>query len=141
MLNFGQLYENNALALGLVILVVVVFPVLAGTLASIIIWKRKLGRVIVQRLLVNDSKMGRPIWKLVTRSSGRPVMECTIRCGSNELLWEGIDTKVINIGQDGIGLAAITYPVEQNTIVTVKSGSFPIFRSTFAKLEEIITNL
>ena len=140
MLDFEKLFEGVDPAIGMAILGLVILPAGAGIIASIVAWKRNLGLIQVQRTLVQDSSNGRPVWKLVARSVGRPVRNCRIRVGGKELLWEGVNAYELDIGEDGMGIAAIPFGIEQSSRITARSGPFPVFRSRFGQLEEVWMN-
>jgi hypothetical protein len=140
MLNFEKLFEGVDPSIAMAILGLVILPATAGIIASIIAWKRNLGLIDVQRMLVQDSANGRPVWKLVARSIGRPVRNCRIRVGGKELLWEGVNAYELDIGEDGMGIAAIPFEIEQSSRITARSGPFPVFRSRFGRLEEVWMN-
>jgi hypothetical protein len=129
-------FEVRDLALG-VLVAELLIPVAVAITSSVLIWKRKLGRITLQRMLVQDNSRGRPIWKLVARSAGRPIRKCAIQVGGRELIWEGINGSKLDIGANGIGIAPITCDVKPRSTVKVKSGSFSIFGSSFSSLEEV----
>ena len=140
MLDFQQLFDGGNSGLGAAILGFVILPAGAGIVAAIVAWKRNLGSIVVQRTLVQDGARGRPMWKLVARSMGRPVHGCRIRVGKKDLLWDGVNSTELDIGEDGMGIAAIPFDVDPNTAITAKSGPFPVFRKRFGRLEEVWMN-
>lgn len=140
MLDIEKLFDEANLGVGAIIFQLVVIPAAVGAIASLLIWKRKLGHISVQRMLVQDDTKGRPVWKLVASSSGRTLNNCRIRAGGQFLLWEGLDSFTLDLGGSGKGIASIPFQVDPGTCVTVKSGAFPIFRNRFGSLEEVCMN-
>ncbi len=138
MLDMEAYFGGNP-ATALLIVELAVIPA-AGVLASIILWRRKLGRVNVQRMLVQDNTKGKPGWKLVASSLGMPVSKCKISIGRKELLWDSVITRELEIGHRGLAFASIPFEVSPKSLVIVKSGCFPIFRREFRNLEEVCMN-
>lgn len=137
MLDIEKLLEGGNFALGAIIFQLVVIPASAGAIASLLLWRRKLGHINVQRMLVHDDSNSRPIWKLIATSSGRSVNSCKIRVGRQFLFWEGVDSLEIDIGDGGMAIASIPFKIEPGTTVTVKSGSFPIYHNNFGSIKEV----
>lgn len=140
MLDFQQLFEGGNSGLGAAILGLVILPAGAGIVAAIVAWRRNLGSINVQRMLAQDGAKGRPVWKLVARSMGRRVRSCRIRVGRKELLWDGVNSPELDIGEDGMGIAVIPFDVDPSATITARSGPFPVFRKRFGRLEEVWMN-
>ena len=122
----------------LVLLIQLAFlPAIAGAIASLVVLKGRLGRVHLQRMLINDGRSGRPRWKLVAKSIGKPISRCRLRVGGKDLRWEGVEDFELDIGADGMGIALIPFEVHHDTAVSAKSGSFSVFRGKFGSLEEV----
>jgi hypothetical protein len=117
----------------------IVIPVSAGAIVSLLLFRRNLSRVTLQRALVKGGT-GRPIWKLVATCRRHPAKKCRIIAGGNDLQWEGLGTTELNIGEGGVGIAYIPFDLGADAIITVKSGSRTIHRSTFRGIEEICLN-
>ena len=129
----SQLAEWNLFGL----LQLVILPGLAGLTSCAIVLRSKVGRLRIRRVLAQDDLTGRPIWKIVATGLGRPVNHCTIRVAGKILEWDGLSGVELNIGSDGMGMARIPFQVDKHSRVLVKSGSFLIFRSRFALVEEV----
>ena len=138
MLDIGA-YFDGSLATALLLVELAIIPV-AGIMTSIIIWRRKLGRINVQRMLVQDNTKGKPGWKLVISSLGMPVSKCKISVGRQGLLWDGVSRSELEFGHSGLAFASIPFEVGPKSLVIVKSGLFSIFRSEFRNLEEVCMN-
>lgn len=140
MLEFQQLFEGGNPGLGAAILGLVILPAGAGIAAGVVAWRRNLGTMNVQRMLAQNGANGRPLWKLVAKSMGRPVRSCRIRVGRKDLLWDGVNSPELDIGEDGMGIAVIPFDVDPSATVTARSGPFPVFRKKFGRLEEVWMN-
>jgi hypothetical protein len=140
MLDFQQIFEGGNAGLGAAILGFVILPAGAGIAAGVMAWRRKLGGVNVQRMLVQDDANGRPLWKVVARSIGRPIRRCRIRVGGKDLVWDGVNLPELDIGVGGMGIAVIPFEVDPSATVTARSGAFPVFREKFGRLEEVWMN-
>jgi hypothetical protein len=134
-LIFDLVGENDA-ASAAVLVGLIVIPVAGGILAYSLALRRRMAMLAVARVLAPGFH-GRPEWKLVVRSPGRPIDNCSIQFGSHTLLWEGVNVDVIDIGQAGYGIASLPMEFKPWSIVTVKSGSYKIFSKSFENLEEI----
>lgn len=130
---------DQNLSLLTTLLGMLVIPISAGTIVSMLLLRRSLGRVTLQRALVKD-RAARPIWRLVATCHGRPAKNCRITAGGNDLLWEGVGTIELDIGQGGVGVAYIPFELSADAIITVKSGSYTILRKSFRSLEEAYTS-
>jgi hypothetical protein len=115
----------------------VILPGLAGITSYVIVLRGKLGRLRIQRVLVQDELTGRPVWKIIATGLGRPLNHCTIRVAGKILQWDGLGGIELDIGSDGIGLARVPFQIDKDSRVIVKSGSFLIFRSRFGHVEEV----
>lgn len=131
--EFTRLFEGGSFV---VVVQLAVLPIVAGAIASYFMWKARLGRASVHRILTQDKATGRPAWKIVVRALGRPLRSCRIRVGRNDLRWEGAESVVLDIGGEGIGMVRVPFQVEQDTLVTIKSGSATVFRGRFGLVEE-----
>jgi hypothetical protein len=89
-------------------------------------------------MLSYDGTSNRGLWKLVVTSRDKRVERCKVRFGKELVRWDGIGTSQLDIGQGGRGHLTISDGVhDPDTVVTVKSGSFTIFRKSFRNLPEV----
>jgi hypothetical protein len=128
-----QLTQGNVLAF----VQLLIAPAVIGTLSYFVMLRSKMGRLRIQRLLMQDESTGRPIWKIVATALGRPVHHCTVRVAGKTLRWDGVGNIALDIGSHGIGMARVPFQADRGSRVVVKSGPFLVFRSKFGLIEEV----
>ncbi|MGI0029940.1 MAG: hypothetical protein ACREAQ_09565 [Nitrososphaera sp.] len=122
-----------------VMLELIVIPIAVGAITSLFFWRRRLGSVSVKRFLTNDSANNKIHWKLLV-TAAKPVQGCTVRAGKSVLLWEGTKRKELDIGPGGAGQVVIPHEMTPGMRVTIKSGPFTIFQSSFRNVSEVCVN-
>lgn len=137
MIGLEELVRQQDFGLLSAILQLIVIPAAAGTIVATLAFRKRMGQVTVQRALLHDST-GRPVWKVVVKCVGNPAKACRIRVGSRQLMWQGVSEYELDIGTDGIGIAVLPPELDPDDMVTVKTGSFRIFRKSFRSLEEVV---
>lgn len=135
LLTIDTLLRQPDLAVAATILQLVIIPLVAGTTAAILVLRKRLGRISVQRVLSSDAA-GNPMWKLAVGCFAGSVRRCTLWVNDTKLNWDGTGTQQLDIGPGGMGIASVRLQVDPGAIVTVRSGSFKIFRSRFGELED-----
>ena len=133
--NAEAVLQQLDLAYMAALLQLIIIPLSAGTIVSLLVLRRKLGRVRVRRSLAGDSG-ARPVWKIVVTCSGKPVSRCSVRVDGNKLNWDGVGIKELDIDTLGTGVASLPLQIEPDSTVVVRSGSFVIFRGKFGELED-----
>ena len=139
MIEFEELLRQQDIGLVSAIVQLIVIPGAAGTIVATLAFRRRMGRVTVQRTLVHDGT-GRPAWKVVVRCVGNPANSCRIRVGARQLVWQGVSTDELDISPGGVGFAMLPPETDPDALVIVKTGSFPIFRRSFRSLEEVVVS-
>jgi len=131
---------SDTTATVIVMLQLIVIPIVVGAVTSLFFWRRRMGSVTVKRILTNDVANNKINWKLLVTASEKPVQGCTVRIGKSTLLWEGTKKKELDIGPSGAGQVVIPDGMSPGMRVTVKSGPFRIFQSSFRNVTEVCVN-
>jgi hypothetical protein len=135
LLSIDTLLRQQDLAVAAAILQLVIIPLAAGTTAAILALRKRLGRIGVQRVLSSDAA-GNPMWKLAVGCFAGPVRRCTVWVNDTKLNWDRAGTQQLDIEAGGMGIASVRFQVDPRATVTVRSGSFRVFRSRFGELED-----